>query len=189
LSKQSSLIALLAVAGLIAGCDRHKPAPEQADANAAAPAAPMPAPGAADRSHKGDAALTVSFTGPDGKPTTLAAFKGKPVLLNLWATWCAPCVKEMPTLDAMAAAEAGHIAVVPVSQDLEGAAKVSPFFAKGKFTTLKPYLDTKAAMSIGYQASLPMSVLYDSSGHEIWRVLGGMDWTSPAAKTLLAEAK
>ena len=56
--------------------------------------------GSFDRSHKGEAAPAYGFADPTGKQTTLAAYKGTPVLLNLWATWCAPCVAEMPTLDA-----------------------------------------------------------------------------------------
>ena len=75
-----------------------------------------------------------------------------------------------------------------MSQDLEGAAKVTPFFAKGGYKHLKPYLDPKTGLSIAYNASLPTSVLYDSTGHEVWRMTGGMDWTSETAKELLGEA-
>jgi hypothetical protein len=78
---------------------------------------------------------------------------------------------------------------MPVSQDLQGADKVAPFFAQHGFTTLKPYLDPHAALSIAYQASLPMSILYDSTGHEVWRMTGAMDWTTETAKDLLAEAR
>ncbi|WP_353203223.1 TlpA disulfide reductase family protein [Sphingomonas sp.] len=180
-----SVIASVLLLGLVAGCDRQVSSNEQA----AAPAAP-PAPSASteeskiDRSHKGEAAPTLSFEAPDGKPTTLTAFKGKPLLVNLWATWCGPCVKEMPTLDAAAAT----IAVVPISQDKDRAT-VAAFFAKQKFARLQPYLDQKIGFSIAYEASLPMSILFDSSGKEVWRTTGGMDWTSAAAKAALAEAK
>jgi len=145
--------------------------------------------GTLDRSHKGEAAPILRFQAPDGTETSAAQFAGKPLLVNLWATWCAPCVKEMPTLDAMAAAHQGSLQVVPVSQDLDGAAKVKPFFAQHDFKTLQPYLDPQAGLSIAYQASLPMSILYDSTGHEVWRMTGAMDWTTQTAKDLLAEAR
>ena len=140
-----------------------------------------------DRSHKGEAAPTLAFTDPAGKSVTIASFKGKPVLMNLWATWCAPCVAEMPTLDKLATAQAGKITVLTISQDLDGAAKVTPFFAKGGYTTIKPYLDTNAALSIAMQANLPTTVLYDATGHEVWRVSGGMDWMGAEAKGLVGE--
>lgn len=186
-----SLITLLLTAALVAGCDRQSPNPEQAAApaaNVAAPAAPA-ADGLIDRSHKGEAAPTTAFKGPDGKTLTLADFKGKPVLLNLWATWCAPCIAEMPQLDALAAREARKLQVLTVSQDLEGAAKVTPFFAKGGYKALKPYLDDQAALSTHYQANLPTTILYDSTGHEVWRYSGGQDWTGAAAAKLIAEAR
>ncbi|WP_374144929.1 TlpA family protein disulfide reductase [Sphingomonas sp. 28-63-12] len=145
--------------------------------------------GVLDRSHKGEAASTLQFLDPAGTPVTLASFAGKPVLLNLWATWCAPCVAEMPTLDALAVREGGTLTIVPVSQDLEGAAKVDPFFKNAQFKALKPYRDPQAALSIAFQANLPTTILYDSTGHEVWRMLGGVDWTGPQAAALLAEAK
>ncbi len=182
-----SLITLLLTTTLVAGCDRQSPKPEQAAANSATPA--PKADGAIDRSHKGEAAPATAFKAPDGKPLTLADFKGKPVLLNLWATWCAPCIAEMPQLDALAAREAGKLQVLTVSQDLEGAAKVTPFFAKGGYKALKPYLDDQAALSTGFQANLPTTILYDSTGHEVWRYSGGQDWTGDAAAKLIAEAR
>src|SRR3546814_12507631 len=65
-----------------------------------------------DRSHAGDAAPAAAFRGPDDAPVTLAAFRGKPLLVNLWATWCAPCVAEMPTLDKLAAARGDTMLVI-----------------------------------------------------------------------------
>ncbi|MGY4394931.1 thiol-disulfide isomerase/thioredoxin [Sphingomonas sp. UYAg733] len=140
--------------------------------------------GTLDRSHKGEAAPAVKFQTPTGTTTSIADFTGKPLLLNLWATWCAPCVAEMPTLDAVA----GRMTVIAASQDLDGAAKVAPFFAKAGLKNLKPYLDPNVALSTTYQASLPTSILYDSSGKEVWRMVGGMDWTTETAKELLGEA-
>lgn len=183
-----SLIALLLPLTLVAGCDRQSPAPEQAAPAAVATPAP-PTGGALDRSHQGEAAPATPFTAPGGKRVTLADFRGTPVLLNLWATWCAPCVAEMPQLDALAVRMAGKLAVVTVSQDLEGAAKVAPFFARAGFKAIQPYLDDQANLSIGYQANLPTTILYDSTGREVWRYAGGQDWTGSAAAALIAEAK
>ena len=190
---------LLGLPLVIGGCDRQSPPREQAADNAAAPSpdeavspdevtadAATPAPGAIDRSHKGEAAPAARFLDPAGKPVSLAAFRGHPVLVNLWATWCAPCVKEMPTLDALAGS--GTVRVVAVSQDLGGAAKVAPFFKAHGFTTLKPYLDPKLALSTALGANLPTTILYDAQGHEVWRETGGYDWSGKAAKELIAEA-
>lgn len=187
---------LLTVPLMIGGCDRQSPQPEQAASNVAAPspdevtsaAAPVATPSTIDYSHKGAAEPTASFTAPDGKSVTLADFKGKPVLLNLWATWCAPCIKEMPTLDALAAKEGSAVTILAVSQDLEGKAKVVPFFKAHGFPHLEPYLDPKLALSTALQANLPMTILYDSTGHEVWRVIGGYDWSTPEAATNVAEA-
>jgi thiol-disulfide isomerase/thioredoxin len=200
------LLPVLVPALLTAGCDRQSPANEQANAvtaNVADASAPTPdevAPSAGsndnggvdvigklDRGHKGAAAPTVMFDDPNGVKTTLASFSGKPFVLNLWATWCGPCKIEMPTLDKIAAE--GKLPVVTVSQDLNGAADVGPYFAAAKFKALKAYLDPKLGFSFALgNPSLPTTILYDKQGKEVWRMTGGMDWTSPTARELLAEA-
>ncbi|SEM93411.1 Thiol-disulfide isomerase or thioredoxin [Sphingomonas gellani] len=183
---------MLVPALLAAGCDRHSPVAGQGNEAAAAPAAtpataPAATPAAAgriDRSYKGEAAPAFAFTGPDGKATTLAAFRGKPVLLNLWATWCGPCVKELPTLDALAKREAGRLTVVAISQDTD-ASKVAPFLKDRHLTTLTPYTDEKMVWVPAVASNLPTSILFDAEGREVWRVLGDMDWTGPAAADAL----
>ncbi|MCW4462527.1 TlpA family protein disulfide reductase [Sphingomonas sp. BT-65] len=183
----------------IAGCDKPKEPGEQANAAVAGESTAAPANKAAaggdverigtiDRSHKGEAAPALAFQAPDGKPATLAAFKGKPLLLNLWATWCAPCVREMPALDRLAQREGDRIRVLTVSQDLEGAAKVTPYFAKAGFKALQPYLDPDVGLSTHYGVNLPTTVFYDAQGREVWRVAGDMDWDGDTAKAWLAEA-
>ncbi|WP_368389677.1 TlpA family protein disulfide reductase [Sphingomonas pokkalii] len=142
-----------------------------------------------DRSQKGETAPTIPFTDAAGKKTTLAAFKGKPVLLNLWATWCVPCIKEMPTLDTLAGRMGDRLVILPLSQDLKGMEVVGPFFQKNGYKQLKPYLDTDTAFSVQLGANLPTTILYDSAGKEVWRVAGEFDWAGDKASALIAEAK
>ena len=110
------------------------------------------------------------------------------MLLNLWATWCAPCVAEMPTLDALAARDGG-IDVLTVSQDLNGEEKVDAFFAKRKFEMLEPFIDPELTLmgELGV-TTLPTTILYDAQGREVWRMTGMEEWTGPRAAALIAEA-
>ena len=145
-----------------------------------------------DRSHKGQPAPDVSFTNADGAETSLAEVSGKATLVNLWATWCAPCVKELPTLDRLAAAhrDDGQLGVVAVSQDNGPQPSVEAFLAKLKVEDLGAYHDPKMALSgsLGPDTVLPTSILFDAQGREVWRYVGDFDWTSPQAAKLLSEA-
>jgi thiol-disulfide isomerase/thioredoxin len=177
---------LLALTFGIAACDTGKPGDGQAAVgNEVAPGVA----GKVDRSHAGEAAPGFAIRSLAGKPGTLADFAGKPVLLNLWATWCAPCVKEMPTLDALAARKGDALRVVALSQDLEGAEKVRPFLAKGGYRHFETWLDPDLAFSVGLGANLPTTILYDAAGKEVWRVTGALDWAGPEAAGLIAEAR
>src|SRR5438874_5240131 len=86
----------------------------------------------------------VGFTDVDGKPMTLADFKGKPVVINFWATWCQPCLKEMPSLERLQSNLEGRLTVAAVSEDRMGAQRVVPFVAEMGLKKLKIYLDPKA---------------------------------------------
>lgn len=188
---RSGIALLLLVTVGIAGCDRQSPAPEQATAATNADSngsITQPTAAKVDRSHAGEAEPDTPFTAPDGKQVTLADFRGKPVLLNLWATWCPPCVAEMPTLDTLASDLKGKVQVLTVSQDLEGTKVVAPYFKKKQFRTLQPYLDPKIALSTLYAVNLPTTILFNAQGKEVWRVSGGMDWTSAKARKLIDEA-
>jgi thiol-disulfide isomerase/thioredoxin len=192
-SARVAIVCLLALTA--AGCDRQSTPPEQANAQANATAAsPDEATGAGstaqigvDRSHKGEAAPATTFKDAAGQSTTLAAFRGKPVLVNLWATWCGPCVAELPTLEALA--KSGKVRVAAISQDTGAAAKVPAFLKDHGAPTLTPYLDDTMALSTGWSANLPTTILFDSAGKEVWRWNGGNDWNSAAAAKLIAEAR
>ena len=182
----------LLLAGSIAGCDREKPGGEQAgQGQANVSAGQAKGVGAfeyiVDRSHKGAAAPAAAFRGPDDAAVTLAAFRGRPLLVNLWATWCAPCVAEMPTLDALAAKSGGKMTVIAVAQDLQGAAVVDPWFQKAGLKALQPYLDPENGVLDAANSALPTSIFYDAEGRELWRVVGAIDWQGKVATTLLAE--
>ena len=142
-----------------------------------------------DRSHKGEAMPDKGFATLDGTPATLRAIAGgRPMLVNLWATWCAPCVAELPALDKVAAASAAKgIKVISVSQDQEKSV-VAPFWSARKLTTLKTWLDPENALGFHYgTGTLPTTILYDAKGREILRVVGAMDWTGADGRALLAE--
>ncbi len=126
---------------------------------------------------------------PDGETVPLMTMRkaGKPLLLNLWATWCAPCIKELPTLDRLSD-RPGAPLVVALSQDSGDQSKVSAFLASKKLG-LESWQDADmaAASALGVQI-LPTTVLYGSDGKEVWRFNGDLDWTGPEAAKLLAEA-
>ena len=186
---------------LVAGCDRQSPPAAQANASAdeVAPDEVAPSAGAAndtgptaptgkvDRSHHGEAAPAIAFLDPAGKKTSLAAYRGKPVLLNLWATWCAPCIRELPSLDAAAAANVGRLTVLAVSQDMDRT-KAAPFLLERRIARLAAFADPDMALSLHYRVNLPTTILFDAQGREVWRVAGAFDWDGAEAKKLLAEA-
>lgn len=171
---------------VLAGCDRPEGAPAQP--GAAAVKATVSA-AKVDRSRAGTPIPALLLNDPAGKVLDLGAQDG-PVLLNLWATWCAPCVKEMPQLDALAAELEGEVRVITVSQDLRGAEVVEPFFAKGGYVRLEPWLDPETALSAQFtpEGVLPLTVLFDASGKEVLRVAGGYEWDSPGAAVLIRES-
>lgn len=125
---------------------------------------------------------------PDGTTKKLADFRGKPLLVNLWATWCGPCVLEMPMLDELAARRKDELTVLTVSQDMDGAEKVEPWFAEKKFAQLQPWLDPQNDLGFHYATGvLPTTVLYDAQGREVWRMIGEHDWSGAGTDAMLAE--
>ena len=180
----------------VAGCDRQSTGDAQPQETAAATPSPgedaEALNGTLDRSHAGEPLPEATIEGPNGVKLQLAKLKGGPVLVNLWATWCAPCVKEMPTLDKLAA-EPGMPRILAISEDLKGAEAVNPFLQQHPFLHLQTWLDPEASLSFTMggaagSATLPTTVLYNAEGKEVWRMVGGYDWSSDAAKALVAEA-
>jgi thiol-disulfide isomerase/thioredoxin len=160
---------------------KQEGAPAQPVANAAPSAskfvwheAPRPAP-------------TTVFKDDGGNDHTLADFAGKALVVNFWATWCAPCVKEMPTLDALQAQFGDKgIQVLAISQDREGAQVAKPFKEKNGWNDLALY--TEAAGKFQRDADLnglPTTIILNKAGQEVGRVEGEVNWTSPEVEQKL----
>jgi len=124
---------------------------------------PLPAPG-------------VTFTDRSGKDVTLADFHGKFLLVNLWATWCAPCVAEMPSLLKLQG-KVGGLTILAVSEDRRGAELVDPFIAKHGLDGLAIYLDPKNGLTNALHVDgLPTSYLVDRDGRILGKVEGAALW-------------
>lgn len=134
-----------------------------------------------------------AFADAEGRPRDLGQWKGKVVLLNLWATWCAPCRKEMPDLARLQAALGStEFEVVALSVDRKGLAASQAFLTETGATALAAYVDPESKSLAAIQAlGLPATLLVDRKGNEAARLLGPADWSSPEAqamiKALLAE--
>jgi thiol-disulfide isomerase/thioredoxin len=120
----------------------------------------------------------ISFEDDQGKRRSLADFKGKVVVVNLWATWCVPCRREMPALDRLQADLGGpEFAVVPISIDRNGIEAINKFYSEVGVRNLPIYIDTsgKAVREFG-AFGLPTTLILDRAGQEIARVVGPLDW-------------
>ncbi|MBS0255469.1 MAG: TlpA family protein disulfide reductase [Proteobacteria bacterium] len=176
---------ILALLVLAAGCDRQSaPAPQPSASSAAAEALT----GQIDRSHHGARMPDLTFKDAKGQELRLTSLVGRPVLVNVWATWCGPCVAELPTL-AKLATSPGAPRVVTVSEDMGEPGKVGAFLAQRGLTALPGWLDPENSASSQYNLeTLPTTIYYDKAGREVWRYVGGHDWSGAEARTMLAEA-
>ena len=169
---------LAAAAGtLAAGICARKPRAEGAEEFArklvvADPPAPVP---------------PITFTSADGKEHRLEDFAGRGMVVNFWATWCAPCVEEMPSLAALSKTLApDDIAVLPLSSDRGGAAVVAAFYRKNEISLLPVLLDPKGAAARAWRArGVPTTVIVDRQGREQARLEGSADWSTPQVALLV----
>ena len=136
----------------------------------------------------------LAFEDADGKPKKLSDWRGRTVLVNLWATWCVPCRKEMPALDALEARLGGPgFEVVAVNIDTRDPEKPKNFLKDAHLTRLGYFSDQKAKVfqdlkSIGRALGMPTSVLVDSQGCEIATIAGPAEWASDDAVKLITAA-
>ena len=128
-----------------------------------------------------------AFINAQGQSATIAAWRGRVLLVNFWATWCVPCVKEMAALDRQQAALGGEgLAVLALSQDRGGMAIVRPFYDKLGLQSLEVLLDPQGAVARDFAVTvLPVSIVIDRQGREVGRLEGPADWDSPQATALL----
>jgi thiol-disulfide isomerase/thioredoxin len=126
------------------------------------------------------AAPTISLTDSDGRTLELSDLRGKLALVNLWATWCEPCLREMPSLERLQSRLGARITVLAVSEDRGGNKTVEPFIAKIGLKSVKIYIDPKSEVGHAFGArGLPTSILIDREGRVLGRVEGAAEWDSP----------
>lgn len=129
----------------------------------------------------------VRFVTEDGSRKTLADFHGRVILLNIWATWCPPCVKEMPTLDALQAdLGTSKFEVVTLSIDTGGVPVVRRFFDEHGIKHLTMYVDqTSLAFTNLRIVGLPTTLIVDADGRELARLVGPATWNDPGMEAFL----
>jgi thiol-disulfide isomerase/thioredoxin len=136
----------------------------------------------------------LAFEDSDGKPRKLSDWRGRTVLVNLWATWCVPCRREMPALDRLQARLGGkNFEVVAINIDTRDPEKPRGFLKQANLTRLAYFSDKKAKVfqdlkAIGRALGMPTSVLVDSQGCEIGTIAGPAEWDSDDAVKLIAAA-
>lgn len=139
------------------------------------------------RAYAGSPEPLTPILDPHGKTVTLAAFKGRPIVVNMWATWCAPCRKEMPSLARLQAAYGDKVLVVPVSMDKAPERdKARAFIAAN--APLPFYQDEALAMPYDVKPPVegfPTTFLFDAHGREVARIPMDHDWNSPAAHAVV----
>jgi thiol-disulfide isomerase/thioredoxin len=139
-------------------------------------------------------ALVLAFDDPDGRRKTLSDFRGRAILLNLWATWCEPCRREMPALDRLQV-ELGstNFEVVAVNIDTRNVEKPKPWLAEAGVTRLAYYSDREAKVfqdlrRAGQAEGMPTTLLIDAQGCRLGTMAGPAEWSSPEGLALIRAA-
>jgi len=129
----------------------------------------------------------VNFADAEGKPLALKDYRGRYVLVNLWATWCGPCINELPSLIKLQAAlPQDKITVLPIDLERIGVAKVTEFLQMHAIEGLPIYVDRDYSTMRGFAANeLPLTILIDANGREVARAAGAQHWDAPESVTYL----
>jgi len=123
----------------------------------------------------------------EAEPTerNLKDLKGKPIILHFWATWCGPCVEELPHLDIYAKKHENTAHIIAVATDFKDIAKIRNFYKDKGIKNLSITFDKGGILSRAFRASaLPTTVFINSTGHEIGRIQGAVEWTGTAGRLL-----
>jgi thiol-disulfide isomerase/thioredoxin len=164
----AALVFLLVAPALGAADEGEADMPDQTKLGEFVPSSqPYPAP-------------AISLSDTSGHSVELSELQGKLVIVNLWATWCGPCLREMPSLERLQSRLGERIAVLAVSEDRGGDKAVEPFLDKLGLKSVKVYIDPKSEIGHAFGArGLPTSFLIDREGKVLGRVEGAAEWDSP----------
>ena len=172
------LCAIVMISGRVASAETDQIAIPQELANKLRPAV------------QDDGALDTPFFDANKGEITLNSLKGQGLVINFWATWCAPCVREMPSLDRLAQKlEGTGVRLIAISEDRNALKKVPPFFEANAITNMELFYDVKGALSrkLGVEG-LPTTVLVRADGTIEGRVLGTLEWDTPETINYLVQS-
>lgn len=190
-TRRLSVLLAAGCALALAGCDTQMGTAPQGEGQtaqgAAASASGVHDSYRVDRSRAGTPLSATPVRAPDGSLRPLTSLIGRPVILNLWATWCAPCVVELPTLERLAERAGENGSVVLLSQDLGEPAVPAAFLSERDISTAQGWHDPDNEVGLSAGGNLPTTILYDHEGKEVLRVIGPLDWAGTEAAALLRE--
>ncbi len=134
-------------------------------------------------------APNLKFTDAGGKPLSLVDYRGSGLVVNIWATWCGPCVAELPTFAAISRVLAkSKILILPISVDFEGSKAVQPFYASHNITTLPILLDPDGSATEALNTDgIPVTIIINPEGQLVGRLDGSANWDSPDTLALLRQ--